>query len=77
MAPGRQAPISPRCSRFKLVGVLVVFIGLSMGFSLFWSLYLGEPDARALLLSIGICLVCGGVLFAVGWGSKAPVMKFK
>ena len=48
----------------KLVGVLVVFIGLSMGFPLFWSLYLGEPDAQALLLSMGICLVCGGALWA-------------
>lgn len=59
---------------FRLVGVLLVFIGLSMSFSLFWSLYLGEPDARAFLLSIGICLGFGGALFAVGWRSKAPVL---
>ncbi|MDA0748628.1 MAG: TrkH family potassium uptake protein, partial [bacterium] len=60
---------------FKLVGVLVVVIGLSMSFSLFWSLYLGEPDVEAFLLSIGICLVCGGILAGVGARSKAPVLN--
>ena len=59
----------------KLVGVLVVFIGLSMGFPLFWSLYLGEPDVRAILLSMVICLTCGGALWAAGWGSRAPVLR--
>ena len=39
---------------FGLVGVLIMFIGLSMSFSLFWSLTLGEPDAEAILLSIGM-----------------------
>ena len=52
-----------------------MFIGLSMSFSLFWSLYLGEPDAPALLLSIGICLAAGGGMFAVGWGSPAPLLR--
>ena len=58
----------------KLIGVLTVFIGLSMSFSLFWSLYLGEPDVGALLVSILVCLVSGGLLYAVGWRSKAPVL---
>lgn len=58
----------------RLVGVLTVFIGLSMGFPLFWSWYFGE-SMRALALSMGICLVAGAGLCAVGWGSRAPVMR--
>ena len=59
----------------KLVGVLVVFIGISMGFSLFWSLYLGQPDWMAMAVSMGICLTSGGALFLIGWGSRAPVLR--
>jgi trk system potassium uptake protein TrkH len=59
---------------FRLVGVLVMFIGLSMSFSLFWSLYLDEPDVDAFLTSIAICLVSGGSLVVLGWHSKAPVL---
>ena len=59
----------------RLIGVLIFFIGLSMSFSLFWSLYLGEPDAGALTLSMGICLLCGGILYGIGWGSQAPVLR--
>ena len=58
----------------RLVGVLVVFIGLSMSLSLFWSLYLNETDTDAFLKSIGICLVSGGAMLALGWHSKAPVL---
>ena len=60
---------------FKLVGVLVVFIGLSMSFSLFWSIYFGEPAVYAFLLSIGLCVAFGGLMFLVGWGSEAPVLR--
>ncbi|MGA1197828.1 MAG: TrkH family potassium uptake protein, partial [Candidatus Latescibacterota bacterium] len=59
----------------RLVGVLVMFIGLSMSFSLLWSLYLGEPDVGALGLSMLICFGAGGGLFALGWRSKAPVLR--
>jgi trk system potassium uptake protein TrkH len=58
----------------RLVGVLVVFIGLSMSFSLFWSLYLDQTDTDAFLNSIGICLVSGGAMLGLGWQSKAPVL---
>ena len=60
---------------FRLVGVLIVFIGLSMSFSLFWSIYYGDSDVWALLLSMGICLVCGGIFYAFGFGSQAPVLR--
>ncbi|MBT3604331.1 MAG: TrkH family potassium uptake protein [Candidatus Latescibacteria bacterium] len=59
----------------RLVGVLVMFIGLSMSFSLLWSLYLDEPDVGALAMSMLICLGAGGGLFALGWGSQAPIMR--
>lgn len=58
-----------------MIGVLIALVGVSMSFSLFWSLYLGEPDVAALLESIGICLVCGGVLFAAGWRSTQPILR--
>jgi trk system potassium uptake protein TrkH len=60
---------------WRLVGVLVMFIGLSMSFSLFWSLYLDEPDVGALVWSMVICLGAGGGLFVLGWGSKAPLLR--
>ena len=59
----------------RLVGVLVVFVGLSMSFSLFWSLYLGASDVRAILLSMGICVASGGTLFVLGLGSRAPLLR--
>lgn len=62
-------------SVLRLVGVLVMFIGLSMSFSLLWSLYLDEPDVGALVLSMLICFGAGGGLFALGWRSKAPVLR--
>ena len=55
--------------------MLVMFIGLSMSFSLLWSVYLGEPDVGALGLSMLICFGAGGGLFALGWRSKAPVLR--
>jgi trk system potassium uptake protein len=60
---------------FRLIGVLIALVGVSMSFSLFWSLYLGEPDVPALIESIVICFVCGGVLFAAGWKSNQPIMR--
>lgn len=59
----------------RLVGVLIIFIGVSMSFSLFWSLYLGEPDVGALAWSMLICFVAGGCLFGLGWQSQAPVLR--
>jgi len=59
----------------RLIGVLLGFIGLSMSFPLFWSLYLDGPDAGALGTSMAVCIGFGGVLFAVGWGSSAPVLR--
>jgi len=60
---------------FKLIGVLIALIGVSMSFSLFWSLYLDEPDVEALIESILICLVSGGILFAIGWRSTQPILR--
>jgi trk system potassium uptake protein len=59
----------------RLVGALVMFLGLSMSFSLFWSLYLGEPDVAALIESMLICFGAGGSLLLVGWRSQAPVLR--
>lgn len=59
----------------KLVGVLMGFIGLSMGFPLLWSVILDEPDATAIGTSMVACIAFGGVLAAVGWRSKAPVLR--
>ncbi len=60
---------------FKLVGVLIALVGVSMSFSLFWSLYLDEPDVTALVESIGICFLCGGFLFLAGWQSTRPILR--
>ena len=60
---------------FKLIGVLIALVGVSMSFSLFWSLYLDEPDVEALLESIAICLASGGILFAIGWRSTQPILR--
>ncbi len=60
---------------FRLIGVLIALVGVSMSFSLCWSLYLGESDIPALIESIGICFLCGGVLFAAGWRSTQPILR--
>jgi trk system potassium uptake protein TrkH len=60
---------------FKLIGVLIALVGVSMSFSLFWSLYLDEPDVAALVESISICLVSGGVLYAADWKSTQPILR--
>ena len=46
---------------FKLIGVLIGLVGVSMGFSLFWSVYYDQPDTLALIESIAICFACGGL----------------
>ena len=60
---------------FRLLGVLIALVGVSMSFSLLWSLYLQEPDVVAIAESMGICFVCGGVFFAAGWRSDQPILR--
>jgi trk system potassium uptake protein TrkH len=60
---------------FKLIGVLIALIGVSMSFSLFWRLYPDEPDVAARLESILICLASGGILYAIGWRSTQPILR--
>jgi len=60
---------------FKLIGILVALVGVSMTPALAWSVYLEEPDVNALVESIGICLLCGGILFGVSWQSTQPILR--
>ncbi|MBN2357505.1 TrkH family potassium uptake protein [candidate division KSB1 bacterium] len=48
---------------FHIIGILIVFEGLSMLFPLGFSLYYGDGDAGAIALSILICIVFGLLLF--------------
>jgi trk system potassium uptake protein TrkH len=59
----------------RLVGVMTIFIGLSMSFSLFWSLYLKEPDVWAFVQAMGICFFFGAILYVAGWRSEEPVLR--
>ncbi len=69
----------------KLLGVLFVFVGLSMLFSLLWAVHFGEtsphaPDApmspvAAFLVSIGISCALGGALVLVGRKSREDVFR--
>jgi len=53
----------------RLLGVLVLVIGISMVFSLLWSTFYGEKDAqRAILISMAICLAVGIALGLTGRG---------
>ncbi len=49
---------------FYILGTLLIVLGVCMLFSLGWSLYYGEDDVQALLISIGITLACGFLLRA-------------
>lgn len=59
----------------RLLGLLVCFIGLTMGFALFWSLYYRDGSAHALLFSIGLTIGIGVLLFALGKFQKEEIFR--
>lgn len=69
----------------KLLGILFIFIGLSMVFSLLWALHFGETSAEipgapmspvaALLTSMAIACAIGAGLFLVGRKSTEDVFR--
>jgi len=55
---------------FKLLGLVIIFIGFSMLFSCFWGIHYGEKEATlSLLHSLTISLIIGGILVLLGWKS--------
>ena len=48
-----------RRQSFFLVGALLVILGLSMLFSVAWSLFYGEGDLNPLIQSVSVTIVSG------------------
>jgi len=55
----------------KVIGLLLIFIGFSMGLPIAWSVYFNDGQLFNFLNSIGITLITGGGLYVIG-GSKNP-----
>jgi len=50
----------------KIIGLLLIFIGLSMGLSVAWSVFFNDGQVRTFLYSIGATLAIGGVMYLYG-----------
>jgi len=50
----------------RLIGLLIISIGLSMSGAFFWSLYYDETVWKDLLITISISIILGGLLFFLG-----------
>lgn len=48
---------------FKVVGILTLFLGLTMGFPILFGLYYKDHSVIPLLKSMGITIAAGGLLF--------------
>jgi trk system potassium uptake protein TrkH len=49
----------------SIVGILTVFLGLTMVFPLFWGIYYGDQSVDPLLKSMGITIVSGFLFFVI------------
>lgn len=59
----------------RLLGLLVCCIGLTMGFSLFWSFYYRDGSAFPLFLSICLTIGIGALLFSLGKFQKEELFR--
>ena len=60
----------------KLLGLLIIVIGLCQIFSLFWSLYFEEWEAfNAFVKSIFISFIAGSLIAFYGWKTKEEVYR--
>ena len=60
---------------FYLVGEVNIIIGAAMLLPLFCTLWYGESDWRAFLLSIPICLAVGALLMALCWKCRRQTLR--
>ena len=59
----------------KIVGILTLFLGLSMVFSLAWGFYYGDPSVLPLIKAMALTLVAGTCAWAGGRGVRADVIS--
>ncbi len=60
-----------------IVGILVLFLGLTMALPLAWGLHYGDASVRPLLVAMAITLGCGGLTAAAFRGEKAEVISHR
>jgi len=58
----------------SVVGILILFLGLTMIFPLFWGMYYGDQSVVPLLKSMGITILSGFILFISFRRSKAELI---
>lgn len=59
----------------KIVGILTLFLGLSMVFSLVWGLYYGDASVMPLIQAMILALAVGGGAWIGGRGARAEVIS--
>lgn len=59
----------------KIVGILTLFLGLTMAFSLTWGLYYGDASVWPLIQAMVIALAAGGGAWLGGRGVRAEVIS--
>jgi trk system potassium uptake protein TrkH len=59
----------------RLLGLLLSFIGLTMSFALFWSLYYHDGSALSLLISLALTIGAGGLLVGLGRFRKEELFR--
>jgi trk/ktr system potassium uptake protein len=58
----------------KIVAILVLFLGVSMGFSLAWGLWDGDGSAGPLIRAMALALFVGGAGYLAGRGARVDVI---
>jgi trk system potassium uptake protein TrkH len=59
----------------NIIGILNLFLGLTMVFPLLWALYYGDGSTQALLISMGLTVGGGGVLYLIFRRHSAEVIS--
>ena len=61
----------------NIIGILNIFLGISMGFALVWGLYYQDGSVQPLLKSLGITLISGILLYLFSRSPKTDYISHK
>ena len=61
----------------KINGILILSLGLSMGFSLAWGVYYNDGSVKPLVQAMALALAAGGTAWAIGRKAQADVISHR
>jgi len=61
----------------SIIGILSIFLGISMGFALLWGLYYRDGSVHPLLISMGITLLSGILIYFFSRSPKTDYISHK